>query len=336
MRAVSRGARTLDGCAPGHHRGVASAVIIRGVQKCLFAADLGGTKLAVALVTNAGRIVARASEPVDGRSPGRVIDQIVRLAGELKARPPGAKIAAAGVAIPGLVRGNGTVWAPNLAGWSRVPLAQRLRARLRVPVAVESDRNAAVLGEAWKGAARGRSDVIVLLVGTGIGAGIVSGGAVLRGAHELSGCAGWMVVTDRDDPEFARCGCLEALAAGPGLARAASREMKVSGELTAADVAESARRGNRAASAVFAQMGRTLGAGVANLISLFDPEVIVLSGGMTGAADLYLDELKAAVVRYAQPLAAKQVKIVVSKLGSDANLLGVAKLAFQSTRKTKI
>ena len=296
------------------------------MQKCVFAADLGGTKLAAALVTKTGRIIARVSEPVDGRSPASVIDQIVRLAAELRAGRA-ATIAAAGVAIPGLVRRNGSVWAPNLAGWSRVPLAQRLRVRLRVTVAVESDRNAAVLGEAWKGAARGRGDVIVLLVGTGIGAGILSGGAVVRGAHELSGCAGWMVVTDRDDPEFARCGCLEALTAGPGLARAAAREMGVTGELTAADVADAARRGNRAARAVFVQMGRTLGAGVANLVSLFDPEVIVLSGGMAGAADLYLDDLRRAVARSAQPLAAKQVKIVVSKLGSDANLLGVAKLA---------
>jgi glucokinase len=298
------------------------------VEKCCFAADLGGTKLAAALVTLDGRIFARVTEAVDGRSPRSIIDQIVRVAGELKSKAKSkSRIVAAGVAVPGLVRRNGTVWAPNLAGWASVPLAKRLRARLRVPVAVESDRNAAVLGEAWKGAARGRRDVVVLLVGTGIGAGILAGGSVVRGAHELSGCAGWMVVTDRDEPEFARCGCLESLAAGPGLARAAAREMKVSDELTAAAAADAARRGNRAARAVFARMGRTLGAGVANLVSLFDPEVIVLSGGMAGAADLYLDELKRTVARYAQPLAAQQVKIVVSKLGADANLLGVASLA---------
>jgi glucokinase len=297
------------------------------VQKHVFAADLGGTKLAAALVTRDGKIVARTSEPVDPRGGAAVVDQIVQLATELLESRPKTSLVAAGVAVPGLVRRNGTVWAPNLAGWTKVPLAAKLRARLRVPVAVESDRNAAVLGEVWKGAARGRSDVVVLLVGTGIGAGILAGGAILRGAHELSGCAGWMVVTDRDEPEFARCGCLEALAAGPGLARAAAREMKVTDELTAADVAEAARRGDRTARAAFERMGRTLGAGVANLVSLFDPEVIVLSGGMAGAADLYWNELRRAVAQYAQPLAAKQAKIVVSKLGSDANLLGVAQLA---------
>ena len=298
------------------------------MQKCVYVADLGGTKLATALVSAEGRILARKTEGVEAGSPRKVIDQIVRSAGELKSKSAGAKVSGAGVAVPGLVRRNGTVWAPNLAGWASVPLAAKLRSRLRVAVAVESDRNAAVLGEAWKGAARGRSDVIVLLIGTGIGAGILAGGAVLRGAHELSGCAGWMVVTDRDEPEFARCGCLEALAAGPGLARAAARGMNVTHEITATDVAEAAHRGDHAARAVFQRVGRTLGAGVANLVSLFDPEVVVLSGGMAGAADLYLDELKSVVAKHAQPLAAKQVRIVVSKLGSDANLLGIAKLAF--------
>lgn len=304
------------------------------METCCFAADLGGTKLAAALITPAGRVVERASETVDRRSPGSAIDQIVRLASDLRARRKGTSVIAAGIAVPGLVRRNGTVWAPNLPGWTSVPLAARLRARLHVPVAVESDRNAAVLGETWKGAARGRRDAIVLLVGTGIGAGILAGGAIVRGAHELSGCAGWMVVTDRDEPEFARCGCLEGLTAGPGLARAAAREMNVSGELTAADVAEAARRGNRAARAVFLRMGRTLGAGVANLVSLFDPEVIVLGGGMVGAAEFYLDELKRAVARYAQPLAARRVKIVVSKLGADANLLGVASLFSRSVSRS--
>jgi glucokinase len=301
--------------------------MIPRVHNCVLAVDLGGTKLAAALVSSEGRVLARKTEPVEASSPRRVIDQMVRVAGELKQKRAGAKIAAAGVAVPGLVRRNGTVWAPNLKGWTRVPLAAKLRARLRVPVAVESDRNAAVLGEAWKGAARGRIDVIVLLVGTGIGAGILAGGAILRGAHELSGCAGWMVVTDGDNPEFARCGCLETLTAGPGFARAAAREMKITEETTAADIAGAARSGNPAARTAFENMGRMLGTGVANLVSLFDPEVIVLSGGMSSAADLYFDELKRSVAQHAQPLAAKQVKIVVSKLGGDANLLGVAKLA---------
>jgi glucokinase len=304
----------------------------------VLAVDLGGTKLAVALVDRDGKISARGVEPVVVSSPSAPIDQIVALveqvagAGE-RGRRPGA----IGIAVPGLVRRSGTVWAPNLTGWDRMPLAKRLEKRLGVRVAVESDRNAAVLGEVWRGAARGRSDAIVLIVGTGIGAGILSGGALVRGAHELSGCAGWLVVSDDDNEMTGRCGQLESLAAGPALARQARQVMKSAGArangveiMTAHLIAEAARRGDRACRAIFRRSGELLGRGVANLISLFDPEVIVLGGGLAGAADLYLETLETAARAYAQPLAARQVRITVSRLGNDANLLGAARLAWDS------
>ncbi|HEY5610881.1 MAG TPA: ROK family protein, partial [Thermoanaerobaculia bacterium] len=150
----------------------------------VLAFDLGGTKLSSALVDDGGTLRGRRSEPVDLCSPRAPIDQMIRLAG--------GRFSAVGVAVPGLIRRNGTVWAPNLPQWDRVPLARTLQRELNVPVFVESDRNAAVIGESWRGVARGKSDVIVLIVGTGIGAGILSGGSVVRGAHELSGCAGWL------------------------------------------------------------------------------------------------------------------------------------------------
>src|ERR1043166_5623375 len=124
-----------------------------------------------------------------------------RLAQDLSAgKKPKQVFAAAAVAVPGLVRPNGTVWAPNLPGWNALPLASRLRQSLGLPVVVESDRNAAVVGDCWRGAARGKSDVIVLMIGTGIGAGILSGGRIVRGAHELSGCAGWLTVMRENVP----------------------------------------------------------------------------------------------------------------------------------------
>jgi glucokinase len=147
----------------------------------IVAMDIGGTKIAAGVVDRRGTIRRRVEEPVDGS-----VDQIVRIIESLEASPE-----ATGIAVPGLVRRDGTVWAPNLPGWEDVPLARLLKRRLRVPVLVESDRNAVVLGEAWRGAARGKRDVVALIVGTGIGAGILSGGHIVRGAHELSGCAGW-------------------------------------------------------------------------------------------------------------------------------------------------
>ena len=257
------------------------------------AIDLGGTKVAAAIVDGRGTIRGRVEEPFGKLDP---IDQIARMVESTE-----TKIDAVGVAVPGLVRRDGTVWAPNLAGWDRVPLARMLRRKLRIPAFVESDRNAAILGEAWRGAARGKSDAIALIVGTGIGAGILSDGRILRGAHELSGCAGWMVVTDDTNENTTRSGSLEALAAGPALVRHKD----------------------------FGRIGQLLGIAVANLISLFDPQVVILTGGVTNSADKFLDILTQNARRRAQPISAPQVEIVISKLQSDANLLGVAKLAMQ-------
>jgi glucokinase len=190
-------------------------------------------------------------------------------------------------------------------------------------VSVESDRNASVLGEAWRGAARGKRDVVVLTIGTGIGAGILSGGRVIRGAHELSGCAGWMVVTERANRATARLGSLESYAAGPAIARAA-------GTASAIEAAIAARAGDKRARGAFAAAGRLLASAVANIISLFDPEVVVLTGGLTAAADLFLAELTRGALSRAQPLSAREVTIVTSRLGSDANLLGAARLALSN------
>lgn len=294
----------------------------------VLAVDLGGTKVACAIVDTGGRIVGRRAEPVDTRAQIAPVKQIARVAQQLAAEAGGFH--AAGIAVPGLVRRNGRVWAPNLPGWNSVPLARLLQRNIGVPIVVESDRNAAVLGETWRGAARGKSDVVVLIVGTGIGAGILAGGRLLRGAHELSGCAGWMVITEADRKLFRKIGTLEALAAGPALARAAKRK------LTAIELADAARTGDRRARELFEQAGRRLGLAVANIINLFDPEVVVLGGGMAAAADLFYDELRRIALERAQPLAARQVRIAVSKLGGDANLLGMAKLALEEGGRSSV
>lgn len=294
-------------------------------EQYFFAADLGGTKLTAALVNPRGRIVARRSAPVDKSSRLAPVRQIVALAEDLRRENGSVRLRAAGIAVPGLVRANGTVWAPNLPGWQALPLARLLRRALRIPVYVESDRNAVVLGEAWRGAARGLSDVVVLIVGTGIGAGILSGGRLVRGAHELSGCAGWMAFTDPSTPQARRCGQLESLCAGPAIARAARAA-------TAAEVAAAARRGERASLRVLRNVGTQLGLAVANLVSLFDPQMVVLTGGVFHAAGWILPSLRRAARQHAQPLSVRKVKITVSRMGGDANLLGAAYLALTNQR----
>jgi len=304
------------------------------------AVDLGGTKCAAAVVDRKGNIVSRRTAPVDVSSSSGPVMQIVELAKDLAG---GKKLRdayfAAAVAVPGLVRRNGTVWAPNLPGWERMPLARRLTRLLGIAVRVESDRNAAVLGESWLGAARGKSDAIVLMIGTGIGAGILSGGRIIRGAHELSGCAGWLTITREDVHAAQGCGELESLVAGPAIARTAQQRLR-SGEasslaqldlsnITAHDVAAAARRGDELAVDIFNRAGRLLGFAVANLVSLFDPAVIILAGGMAAVADLFLGPLQKAMLERAQPLAARKVHVVVSKMADTINLLGCARLVWQ-------
>jgi len=307
----------------------------------VLAVDLGGTKCFAAVIDPKGRIVSRRMVTVDLTSSSGPVFQILQLAKDLaRGKTRNHKYVAAAIAVPGLVQPNGTVWAPNLPGWERMPLASRLKRSLAIPVLVESDRNAAVIGECWHGGARGKSDVIVLMIGTGIGAGILSGGRIIRGAHELSGCAGWMTLTREDVPFALGKGELESLVAGPAIARTAQERLhngEVSSlsqldasKITAHDVAAAARRGDRLALDIFNSSGRLLGFAVANLVSLFDPEIIILGGGMAAVADLYLAPLRKAMFERAQPVAATKVTIAVSKLVDTVNVLGCARLAWES------
>lgn len=307
----------------------------------VFAVDLGGTKCSAAVVDRSGRLLSRRTVAVDHTSPNAPVLQIIQLAEQFGV--PKRAFQAAGVAVPGLVRSNGTVWAPNLPGWDRMPLASRLKRSLGIPVLVESDRNAAIVGESWRGAARGKSDAIVFMIGTGIGAGILSGGRVLRGAHELSGCAGWLTITEAKNGASSGIGELEWLAAGPAIARAAQERLQAGEEsslsqidcsrITAHDVAAAARKADPLAVEIFRRAGTLLGYGIANMINLLDPQVIILGGGLAAVSDLYIDSLRAAVLERAQPLSAAQVKVVVSRLGDKANLLGCARLAWDHAGK---
>jgi glucokinase len=307
----------------------------------VFAVDLGGTKCSAAVVDRSGHLLSRRTVAVDHTSPNAPVLQIIQLAEQFGV--PKRAFQAAGVAVPGLVRSNGTVWAPNLPGWDRMPLASRLKRSLGIPVLVESDRNAAIVGESWRGAARGKSDAIVFMVGTGIGAGILSGGRVLRGAHELSGCAGWLTITEAKNGASSGIGELEWLAAGPAIARAAQERLQAGEEsslsqidcsrITAHDVAAAARKADPLAVEIFRRAGTLLGYGIANMVNLLDPQVIILGGGLAAVSDLYIDSLRAAVLERAQPLSAAQVKVVVSRLGDKANLLGCARLAWDHAGK---
>ena len=308
--------------------------------------DLGGTKIAAGVVNSSGRLLARVrlGTPAQGVASDVAALFDAAHAAVSAAKIPWAKIRAVGVGVPGAFDPQAeTVWAPNLPGWSKVRLKHLLERALGRPVWVESDRNVQALAEAWLGlGARSRvQNLVFLTVGTGIGAGIISEGRLIAGAHGVSGAVGWMVIDRQWQPEYARLGCFEALGAGPAVARLGklawekhpSSSIGVlaggnAGGITAEVVAAAARRGDAAARQVLEEIGANLGLGVAGMVSLLNPEVVVLGGGLAGAGNLLLAPLRRAVRKWGQPLARRQVRIVISGLGEDAGILGAARYAF--------
>lgn len=287
------------------------------------AVDIGATKVSAALVDGEGRIFRHRKLPVERGGVNALTRQIATLVCEI-VRESGAN--RAGVIVPGIYfRTSGKVWAPNLWGHEQVPFAKELKAALGMPVRIDSDRAGYVLGEQWLGAARGMNDVVFLAVGTGIGAGIISGGRLLRGAGDIAGAVGWFALSADYQELYSKLGCWEAEAAGPSVARR-------SGTVSAEQAIAAARSGDSAACEAVAATSRWLGMGIANLISLLNPEMIVLGGGLMQAHDLFLDGIRASASQWAQPVAARQVRIEPTQLGENAGLLGAARLAFAKSR----
>src|SRR5690242_11008230 len=183
------------------------------------AIDLGGTKIASAIVSADGTVLWREQLLLDGRAGREVarslIDQCLALLAARSEAP-----SAIGVIVPGIYRAaRGTVWAPNIPGWDDYPLREELQAAVgpSIPVVVDSDRAGYILGETWLGAARGARDAIFLAVGTGIGAGILVDGRVLRGHGDIAGAIGWLALDRPYRADYVGCGCFESHASGPGL-----------------------------------------------------------------------------------------------------------------------
>ena len=278
--------------------------------------DLGGTKTAIARVDETGAVRDRRAVPA-ARSLDESIAQITAAT---------QSVAAVGIVVPGIYSSeSGRAWCPNLWGRDEVPLLDTLTRQLNVPVHIDSDRSGYVLGEAWLGAARGLRHVLFVSIGTGIGVGILADGEVLRGAGGVAGAAGWFALDPRWNEEYARTGCWEAESAGPAVARN-------SGLPDAQAAVSAAKDGDRAAVAVLHHAARYSAMGIANLISAFNPEAVVLGGGlMTGAGDLMLDVIRAEVPRWAQPIAASRCRIELTQLGESAGLLGAARLALKES-----
>ena len=279
----------------------------------VLAVDLGGTKTAIALVDESGRVSQKRKIPAAADFAG-TIEQVA-------ANSP-RPVSAVGVIVPGIYEPDaGRAWAPNLWGRDFHPLRAALAERFDAPIAIGSDRAGSVLAEQWLGVARGLRNVVFVAVGTGIGVGIVADGRSIEGAHGTAGAAGWMVVGGPWKPEYAGCGGWETEAAGPALARRAGME-------SAEAVVAAARRGDAGALDAIQKTADYLALGIANLIAIVDPEMVVLGGGLMQAGDLMLERIRSQALRWTQPVAARRARIETTALGADAGLLGAARLAW--------
>ncbi len=303
--------------------------------------DVGGTNIVAGTVAEDGsEILGVLSVPTKSEDGAdAVVARIVDLARASMAQAGKREIAGVGIGSPGpLDTKSGVVLlTPNL-GWVNMPLRDRVANGLGLPATLDNDANCAIFGEWWRGAARGVEHVVGLTIGTGIGGGIVLYGDIYRGASDMAGEIGHMTI----DSNGRRCncgnyGCLEAYASGPAIAARAVEGIEagaatvlpryVAGELhkvTAQVVYDAAHEGDEFALEVVRDTAKFLGAGVANIINIFNPQVVVICGGVTLAGDKLFVPLRSEVKRRAFKPAVDVCRILPGELPGTAGVWGAA------------
>lgn len=308
--------------------------------------DLGGTKLAVTVFSESGELLSKDAIPLERRTGFEVG---LLITGQIKKRIDSKEysIKSIGVSVPGISRHKtGTVWAPNIEGWEDYPLLDEIKQNAgSIPVAMDSDRACSMLGEQWQGHAKGCKDAIFMAVGTGIGAGILVDGNILRGSQDIAGAIGWMALSKPFESKYIPCGCFEFYASGAGIpkfaiellasdpTRSALRTYQPD-ELTAHHVFDAFDRKDPIATIVIQECIAYWGMATANLVSIFNPEKIIFGGGIFGPAAKFIADIKAEAAKWAQPISITQVSFEQSVLGGDAAVYGAGFLALKNSNHT--
>jgi glucokinase len=290
--------------------------------------DLGGTRLRSGLVTPDGRIEHLTREETP-RDRALIFPRLQEIIDDLRSHGP---VAAVGIAVPGAVEDDIVI--SNNLGWNGIHVAENLRID-GVPLRVENDMSAAAAGEHTFGAGRGCRNMVLLTVSTGIGAGIIIGGKLQRGAHGVAGEVGHHVVNLNGLLcGCGRRGCWEMIASGTAHKRRIREAFRdgtwpnLHDEPSVADVTHMAEGGDKAAIALLKRTGRYLGIGLANLVNLFDPDVIVLTGGFARNTWNLLHQYMESEMD--EQALTSSVNLALTELGDDAGMLGAATLARQN------
>lgn len=298
--------------------------------------DAGGTKLLAGVIhedLTVGHCVRRLWS---GGDRAEVLDTMVEAVSEAAGTVEGVR--AVGFGIPSLVDfATGTSVSSVHLPLDGVPFRDLMSSRLGVPVYVDNDVNLAVLAEQAAGAARGARDVVMLTLGTGIGSGVLVDGRLMRGATGAAAEIGHMTIDQDGPPCQGTCpgrGCLEVMASGTAIGRegteagrrepssALGRAVAQRGVVTGEEVTALAVGGDAVACRVLAAVGRSLGAGIASVVNIFEPEVVVVGGGASAAGDLLLDPARRVVAERALRPSRNHVRIVPAALGEEAGMIG--------------
>jgi glucokinase len=287
----------------------------------LIGIDLGGTKIAGVLITKTGQILMDVQIPTEAyKGKAQVLTNIEK-AIDMLIKSKKANIKAIGIGAPGpiLYEKGIVVEAPNLPGWKRVPLKKILEQHFNTSVFVDNDANCAALAEAHFGAGKEARDFIYLTVSTGIGGGIIINRSLYRGAKGAAGEFGHMII----DPRGPQCGCgkhgcFEAMASGSALKKKTGMD--------ALSIELAARQGDKDAQKAIRDIASCLALGIANLVNIFNPEMVIIGGGLSNMRELLITPIRQEFKQYALTLPAKTVKIVKAKLGTKAGVLGAAAL----------
>jgi glucokinase len=295
------------------------------------ALDIGGTKIAGALVDGGGRIVVRAQRPTPAREDGDTVMRAVEdVLAELAAVPLWSRVDAVGIGSAGPVDASaGTVSPVNVPGWRGYPLVERVRAATGgLPVELIGDGVAITAAEHWQGAARGHDNALCMVVSTGVGGGLVLNGRLHPGPTGNAGHIGHISVDLDGDPcPCGGRGCVERIASGPNIARRALENgwrPGPDGDASAVAVAAAARAGDPVAVASFERAARALAAGIAATATLVEIDIAVIGGGVGKAGDVLFTPLRQALADYATLSFVRHLEVAPAQTGTDAGLVGAA------------
>ncbi|MGP4111829.1 ROK family protein [Streptomyces sp. 4N509B] len=296
------------------------------------AVDIGGTKIAGALVDGAGTLVHRVQRPTPATEPAeRVLAAVTEVASGLTAHPWWPHVTAVGIGSAGPVDARGGTVSPvNIPAWRDFPLVAGVRETTGpLPVTLVGDGAAIAAGEHWRGAAQGRANVLCMVVSTGVGGGLILDGRLRPGPTGNAGHIGHISVDLNGD--LCPCGgrgCVERIASGTNIARYARdagwRPEAPDGDATAAGVAAAARDGHPVALAAFQRAARALAAGVAATATLVEIETVVVGGGVSQSGEVLLAPLREALAEFATLPFVRGLEVVPARLGTDAGLVGAA------------